>query len=169
MNIEVLKSLVVKNDSKIVYLIMDGLGGLPDETTGLTELETAHTPNLDKLSEKSICGMMDPIAPGITPGSGPAHLSLFGYDPLEFDIGRGILSALGVDFALKHGDVGLRLNFATVNRDGIVIDRRAGRIPTVSVKKFIKRNPITVKKRFPPRSQTPYPSFTFNESFCPCA
>jgi len=130
MNIDILKSLLIENDNKIVYLIMDGLGGLPDKETGLTELETAYTPNLDKLSETSICGMMDPIAPGITPGSGPAHLSLFGYDPLEFDIGRGILSALGVDFELKHGDVAIRLNFATIDKKGVITDRRAGRIPT---------------------------------------
>jgi len=128
MDSNILKSLILKNDSKIVYLIMDGLGGLPDENTGLTELETANTPHLDSLAEKSICGMMDPLAPGITPGSGPAHLSLFGYDPFEFVIGRGILSALGVDFPLQHGDIAIRLNFATIDKDGIVIDRRAGRI-----------------------------------------
>ncbi|RKY83129.1 phosphoglycerate mutase [candidate division KSB1 bacterium] len=145
MDINVLKSLLVRNTTKIVYLIMDGLGGLPDKETGLTELETANTPNLDSLAEMSICGMMDPIAPGITPGSGPAHLSLFGYDPLEFAIGRGILSALGIDFPIKKGDVAARINFATIDKEGKIIDRRAGRISTETNRRLCEKLRKNVK------------------------
>lgn len=130
MRSEVLKELLQKNDSKILFLIMDGLGGLPMEPGGKTELETARTPNFDKFAAQGICGMLDPVHPGITPGSGPAHLGLFGYDPLEFDIGRGVLSALGVDFPLTDRDVAVRLNFCTTDENDIVLDRRAGRIPT---------------------------------------
>jgi len=125
-----IKDISMQSSSKIVFLVIDGLGGLPEADTGKTELETANTPNLDHLAGKGICGMIDPVFPGITPGSGPGHLALFGYDPIEFIIGRGVLEALGIDFDLKSSDVAARGNFCTVDRDGIITDRRAGRIST---------------------------------------
>lgn len=112
---------------RIVYLVLDGLGGLPHETTGRTELESASTPNLDELARRSALGLSTPVAPGISPGSGPGHLALFGYDPVRYNIGRGVLSALGVDFHLEHGDLAARLNLATADADGTIRDRRAGR------------------------------------------
>lgn len=127
---QLLKTLSIKTSSKIVLIVADGLGGLPNPNTGKSELEMAHLPNINKLAGKSICGLIDPVSPGITPGSGPAHLALFGYNPLEYVIGRGILSALGVNFPIKQGDVAARINFATVNDEGIIVDRRAGRLPT---------------------------------------
>ncbi|MFP4497501.1 MAG: 2,3-bisphosphoglycerate-independent phosphoglycerate mutase [Vulcanimicrobiota bacterium] len=129
-NHELIKNLAITNDSKIVMLVMDGLGGLPHPETGLTELETARTPNMDSLIKKSICGFTVPIAQGITPGSGPAHLGLFGYDPIQTNVGRGILSALGIDFPVEKNDVCARVNFCTIDDNGVVTDRRAGRIPT---------------------------------------
>jgi len=129
--LELLKKLSQKNEKKMVMLILDGLGGLPDANTKRTELEEAACPNLDALAKESVCGLSVPIAPGITPGSGPAHLSLFGYDPLAYDIGRGVLSALGIDFPMSRKDVAARINFCTVADDGeTVLDRRAGRIAT---------------------------------------
>jgi 2,3-bisphosphoglycerate-independent phosphoglycerate mutase len=124
------RELKVANTSKIVMLVADGLGGLPIEQGGQTELEAAKTPNLDKLAKIGVQGYMYPVAPGITPGSGPGHLSLFGYDPIEHLIGRGALEATGVGFKLGPKDVAIRCNFCTLDASGNISDRRAGRIPS---------------------------------------
>jgi 2,3-bisphosphoglycerate-independent phosphoglycerate mutase len=128
--LEVLRSLSTKTPSKIVLVVIDGLGGVPHPDSGLTELEAARTPTLDALAVESVCGVIDIVGPGITPGSGAGHLALFGYDPITYNIGRGALSAFGLDFALQPNDVAARANFCTVDESGIVTDRRAGRIPT---------------------------------------
>ncbi|MCJ7748288.1 MAG: 2,3-bisphosphoglycerate-independent phosphoglycerate mutase [Desulfobacterales bacterium] len=125
---EVLHSLAVQTDSKLVMVVIDGIGGLPVQ--GKTELEAAKIPNLDRLASKAICGLIDPVSYGITPGSGPSHLALFGYDPFRHEIGRGIMEALGIGLELTKDDLTARGNFATIDEDGIIIDRRAGRIST---------------------------------------
>jgi len=129
-NLELIREIATPSPSKIVLLVIDGLGGLPHPRTGKTELETASTPNLDKLAASSICGLTDPVGPGITPGSTPGHLALFGYDPVKYNIGRGVVAALGIDFDLKPDDIAARGNFCTLDNAGLVTDRRAGRIPT---------------------------------------
>src|SRR5918997_1083736 len=118
-----LKEIVIPGTSKIVLLVMDGLGGLPNPATGRTELEQADIPHLDALARGGICGLTVPVAPGVTPGSGPGHLALFGYDPVRYDVGRGALSALGIDFPVQPIDVAARMNFATIDADGKVTDR----------------------------------------------
>ncbi|HZZ71997.1 MAG TPA: 2,3-bisphosphoglycerate-independent phosphoglycerate mutase [Pirellulales bacterium] len=122
------RSLHQKNDSKIVMLVADGLGGLPQKPGGLTELETAKTPHLDALAQRGVSGLSIPVKPGIAPGSGPGHLGLFGYDPLEYQIGRGALEATGIGFELGPHDVAIRGNFCTLDAAGKISDRRAGRI-----------------------------------------
>jgi 2,3-bisphosphoglycerate-independent phosphoglycerate mutase len=129
-SLEQIKEISFSSTTRIVMVVIDGLGGLPHPETRKTELEAAKTPNLDRLAKDSICGLTDPISQGITPGSGPAHLALFGYNPLNFNIGRGVLEALGIDFELKGEDIAARGNFCTVDNEGIIIDRRAGRIST---------------------------------------
>src|ERR1043166_4302451 len=126
--IEVIRPLVVSNTTKIVLLSLDGLGGLPRPETGRSELETARIPQLSALATEAACGLLRHVAPGITPGSGPGHLGLFGYDPLAYQVGRGVLEALGIEFDLRAGDVAARGNFCTVDAGGLIQDRRAGRL-----------------------------------------
>ena len=116
--------------SKIVLLVIDGLGGLPHPETGKTELASAAKPNLNRIARDSLCGLIDPVSPGITPGSAPGHLAIFGYDPVQYHIGRGVLEALGIDVELKPDDIAARGNFCTVDDKGIITHRRAGRIST---------------------------------------
>lgn len=128
---ELYSGLTLKTNAKVALVVMDGLGDLATKAQGyLTPLEAAKTPNLDELSKDAAQGRMVPVAPGITPGSGPGHLGLFGYDPLEFEVGRGVIEALGLGLELKPGDVAARANFCTLDEKGIVTDRRAGRIET---------------------------------------
>ncbi|MGH9030860.1 MAG: 2,3-bisphosphoglycerate-independent phosphoglycerate mutase [Acidimicrobiia bacterium] len=123
-----LTSLIQPADTRILLVVMDGLGGYADAEHG-TELEEAETPNLDRLAAEGVSGLVEPVGPGITPGSGPGHLGLFGYDPERFELGRGALSAAGLDFDLRPGDVAARGNLSTLAPDGTIADRRAGRIP----------------------------------------
>ena len=129
-SLELIKGIAKPSPTRIVLLVIDGVGGLPNPETGKTELETARTPNLDQLATKGMCGLIDPVSSGVTPGSGPGHLALFGYDPLSYNIGRGVLEAMGIGFDLKQEDVAARGNFCTVDKVGLVTDRRAGRIST---------------------------------------
>ena len=127
---QLMRDLREDNGSKIVLVVADGLGGLPLELGGKTELETARTPNLDAMVREGVCGLSIPVLPGITPGSGPGHLGLFGYDPLEYKIGRGVLEALGINFQVGPRDVAVRGNFCSINDKGLITDRRAGRPTT---------------------------------------
>lgn len=127
---EHIKKISRTSPSKIVLLIIDGVGGLPHPETGKTELESATKPNLNRIARDSLCGLIDLISPGITPGSAPGHLAIFGYDPLQYNIGRGVMEALGIDFKLKPDDIAARGNFCTVDNKGIITHRRAGRIST---------------------------------------
>lgn len=136
---EFLRGQIVEANSKIVMLIMDGLGGLPREEGGKTELETACKPNMDALAAKSALGMTIPAGPGITVGSGPGHLSIFGFNPLQYQIGRGALEALGVDFELGPDDVAARGNFCVVDENGLLVDRRAGRLPTSDSARLVQK------------------------------
>jgi 2,3-bisphosphoglycerate-independent phosphoglycerate mutase len=124
------RSLKMSNQSKIVLLVADGLGGMPLEPGGKTELEAAHHPHLDALATRGVLGLHYPVLPGISPGSGPGHLGLFGYDPLKYVIGRGALEATGIGFPLEDGDVAIRGNYITLDAAGNISDRRASRIPT---------------------------------------
>src|SRR5215210_5030498 len=131
-------SLIQPADTKILLIVMDGLGGYADADHG-TELEAATTPHLDQLVREGTAGMVEPVGPGITPGSGPGHLGLFGYDPEQFELGRGALSAAGLDFELEAGDVAARGNLATLAPDGTITDRRAGRIPDAEAQVVVDR------------------------------
>jgi 2,3-bisphosphoglycerate-independent phosphoglycerate mutase len=139
MDENLLREIVIPGESKIVLLVMDGLGGLPRPETGRSELEEANIPNLDALARDGICGLTVPVAPGVTPGSGPGHLALFGYDPIKYNIGRGVLEATGIDFDLTPIDVAARGNFCTVDDAGVLTDRRAGRLPTATTVELCKQ------------------------------
>jgi 2,3-bisphosphoglycerate-independent phosphoglycerate mutase len=128
-NLELLRELSVPNDTKILLLVIDGLGGLPN-ATGRSELEQAIIPQLDRLAQESLCGLTMPVGYGVTPGSGPGHLALFGYDPEQYTVGRGVLEALGIDFDLQSTDVAARGHFCTVVADGKITHRPPGRIPS---------------------------------------
>ena len=136
---DLIRDLREDNGSKIVLLVADGLGGLPITPGGSTELETAKTPNLDALAKRGTSGLSTPVLPGITPGSGPGHLALFGYDPLEYRIGRGILEALGINFPVTPDDVCIRGNFCTLDAAGKISDRRAGRPSTERCKEIVDK------------------------------
>lgn len=129
-NFELTRRLIEPTGGKIILLVMDGLGGLPMTPDGLTELEAAHTPNLDAIAKTGSLGLSIPVARGVAPGSGPAHLGLFGYDPLVYDIGRGVLEAIGIGLEVREGDIAVRGNFCTLDANGLITDRRAGRIAT---------------------------------------
>src|SRR3954469_17782297 len=134
-----IRELRADRRAKIVLLVADGLGGLPLEPGGKTELETARTPNLDDLARGGVCGLSAPVLPGLTPGSGPGHLGLFGYDPLEYRIGRGVLEALGINFNVGPKDVATRGNFCTLDAAGKITDRRAGRPTTDRCKAMVEK------------------------------
>ncbi len=142
---DVIRGLLEPSKTKIVMLVADGLGGLPIEPGGKTELETARTPNLDALASEGTVGLSTPVAPGIAPGSGPGHLGLFGFDPREHDIGRGVLEALGIGVEVGPKDVAIRGNFCTIDAEGRVTDRRAGRIPTETCEKLVEKLRAGVK------------------------
>ena len=135
---DLISSLAMANDKKIVLLVMDGLGDAPG-SAGKTALQAAVTPNFDALAGKAACGLHIPVAVAVTPGSGPGHLGLFGYDPLFYQVGRGVLSALGVEFPLEDRDVAARLNFCTVDKAGKITDRRAGRIPDEENRRVLEK------------------------------
>ena len=144
---ELYSELTLKTNAKLALIVLDGLGDIATKEQGyLTPLEMANTPNLDALAKTAAQGRIIPVAPGITPGSGPGHLGLFGYDPLEFQVGRGVIEALGLGVELKRGDVCARANFATLDAKGIVTDRRAGRIPTEMCEKLCAMLAAKVKK-----------------------
>ena len=130
MPLKIIPDLLHQNNSKIILLVMDGLGGLPLVPSGPTTLEAAQTPSMDRLAAEGMLGRTVPVRPGVTPGSGPAHLAMFGYDPLEYMVGRGVMEALGIGMEIKNGDVAARGNFCTLDSNGLITDRRAGRIST---------------------------------------
>jgi 2,3-bisphosphoglycerate-independent phosphoglycerate mutase len=134
-----LKELIQPASTKLVLLVLDGVSGLPYPGEAGTALQVARTPNLDDLAGRSSSGLLDPVAPGITPGSGPAHLGLFGYDPVGCAVGRGVLEALGAGFALRPGDLAIRVNFCTVDAAGVILDRRAGRLPTEENRRVVEK------------------------------
>ena len=136
---DLMRSLSQSAQTKIVLLVMDGLGGMPVEPGGPTELEAAARPNLNRLAGEGGLGQMNPVGYGITPGSGPGHLALFGYDPLKFDIGRGVLEAFGIGVHVGSDDVAARGNFCTVDASGKITDRRAGRIATEASKLLVDK------------------------------
>ena len=138
-NFALLKDLLQPSKTKIVLLVMDGIGGLPRPSDDKTELEAAYTPNMDRLAQEGCQGQHYPVDIGITGGSGPGHLGLFGYDPLKYEIGRGILEAVGIGFPVTDKDVCVRGNFCTLDAAGLITDRRAGRIPTEKCTELVNK------------------------------
>ncbi len=133
-----IRDICQPTSSKIVLLVVDGLGGYPGPNTGKSELEVASLPNLDALARESAAGLTTPVLPGVTPGSGPGHMALFGYDPVKYLMGRGVLEAIGIGVDLKDGEIAARGNLCTVDGQGILVDRRAGRIPTAESEPLAK-------------------------------
>lgn len=147
MSLELFKTLSIKNESKIVFLVIDGLGGAPhSQYEYKTELEISQHPNLDQIAKEALCGLAVPVDYGVTPGSGPGHLALFGYDPVKYLIGRGILEVLGLGMKITPNDLSFRGNFATITKDGIVVDRRAGRISSEETKRLIEKIQNNIKQ-----------------------
>lgn len=145
--IDLIKTLSIKNETKIIFLVIDGLGGAPHPKYNYqTELEVSNHPNLDKLAKESLCGLGIPVDYGITPGSGPGHLALFGYEPTKYLIGRGILEVLGLGMEITPQDLAFRGNFATIDNNGIITDRRAGRLPTEETQRLIEKIQKNIKK-----------------------
>lgn len=144
--LSVVEELAQPSGSKIMLVVLDGVGGLPQQPGGLTELATAHTPNLDALAQRSALGLQTLVAPGIAPGSGPGHLALFGYDPIRYQVGRGALSAIGLGASFGRGDVGVRGNFATLDAQGRVSDRRAGRPSTAENARVVEQLSQTISQ-----------------------
>ena len=136
---EIPGNLIIKNKKKVVLFVLDGLGGLPREYDGKTELEVARTPNLDECAMRAECGLQLPLGHGVAPGSAPGHLALFGYNPFDYPIGRGVVAAMGIGFPMRAGDVATRVNFATRDIQGNITDRRAGRIPTETCAKLCEQ------------------------------
>ncbi len=145
LNSDLLDSLAVKSDTKIIFLVMDGLGGMEVPEKGGSELQMARLPNLDALATRGACGLFDPVAPGITPGSGPGHFAIFGYHPVAHNIGRGVLSACGIEFPLTPRDVAARVNFCTIDGEGRIVDRRAGRLDTETNKRLSEKLRAAIK------------------------
>jgi len=145
---KLVSELVERNETKIILIVLDGLGGLPVKD-GKSELELSKTPNLDKLVKKSATGLHIPVLPGISPGSGPGHLSIFGYDPIKWEIGRGLLEALGIGLDVTDRDIAIRTNYATVKEENgriVVLDRRAGRIPTEENRRLTRKITERIKE-----------------------
>ncbi|MEK7474835.1 MAG: 2,3-bisphosphoglycerate-independent phosphoglycerate mutase [Candidatus Coatesbacteria bacterium] len=138
-SLEFIAKLARPNTTKILLVVMDGLGGIPGGPKGLTGLDEAKTPNFDAIAPRATLGAIELVSPGITPGSGPGHLGLFGYDPIKYMIGRGVLSAAGLGLEMQAGDIAARINFCTVDQGGVVTDRRAGRIPTEAAVKLCEK------------------------------
>jgi 2,3-bisphosphoglycerate-independent phosphoglycerate mutase len=145
LNSDLLDQLAMKTDAKMIFLVMDGLGGMELAEKGGSELQVARTPNLDALAAGGVCGLFDPVAPGITPGSGPGHFAIFGYHPVVCNIGRGTLSACGIDFPLTPRDVAARVNFCSIDREGRIVDRRAGRIDTETNRRLADKLRAAIK------------------------
>jgi len=142
----VLKEISKKTPTKILLVVLDGVGGLPESPGGPTELAAARTPNLDALAKESALGLYTPVFPGLAPGSGPGHLAIFGYDPFKYTVGRGVLSALGLDIPLGPDDVAVRGNLATLDAEGRVVDRRAGRPSTEENRRVLEKLRARIKE-----------------------